>query len=355
MRGGFLPAALMASILFHGGVGIVVLSLEDGKQAQEARVKFRLMPPKAVVTAQVKKAEEEKKAEAPKPPEVKPAPKVEPPKVEPRKEPPKVEPPKVEPKAEQPLPEEPKPELPMELPKPRVEEKKVKPKAPKRVKPKSDAPDAKLLADAPKAGPKKGATIDLDYAMTGGTNSAGVQVVAGDGMDVEDDGSGQDGGSPAGSQDPADQLAGGGQDEWTDEESESAWGDQGASSGAGAARGPGASVGGGGSGGERKGMAGPPVKTVAAAAISKPAAVSKPVNVAYPEEVKPLEIQGRVSLQLTVSEAGEVVEVRLVRGLHPKLDQLSMDAAWKLEFSPALKDGKPVAVKIPYTFTFVLE
>ena len=83
--------------------------------------------------------------------------------------------------------------------------------------------------------------------------------------------------------------------------------------------------------------------------------MSKPVKAEYPQEVIPLGIQGRVYLELIIDESGKVVSVELTRGLHPKLDEAAKKAAWKLQFTPAIKNGKPVKQTLTYKFAFVLE
>jgi len=58
---------------------------------------------------------------------------------------------------------------------------------------------------------------------------------------------------------------------------------------------------------------------------------------------------------VTVDKAGKVADVRLKKGLHPVLDKTAIEAAWKLEFEAAMKEGKPVGVKITVPFLFILE
>ncbi len=83
--------------------------------------------------------------------------------------------------------------------------------------------------------------------------------------------------------------------------------------------------------------------------------VLRQVNVEYPERMKELGIEGRVVLELTVDGNGKVVAARVLTGLRAELDAVALAAARKLLFSPATVNGVPVKVKIPYTFTFVLD
>jgi len=317
---------------------------------------------------EAKKKAEQKKEEKKIPPKVEPK-KEEPKKEEPKKEEPKKEEPKKEEKPEIKPPEKPQEPRPPEAVKPKVRKDRKKQKTDKVEKKKVEEKKAeekkaeeKKAEEPPKEAPpgdgkKKGVPIDLAYAMdgtsTGGTGTgggSGVPVVAGDGMDLPDDGDdGEEAGGPEG---PADDGEFVDQDELYGEEDGLAPEDDGGTGGGSPGERAGKGVGG---GGDRKSARKARVKTVAAHKVSRSAAVSKGVDVPYPEEVKGLEIQGRVHLELTVDEKGKVVDVRLKKGLHPVMDNASMEAAWKLEFTPALKEGEPVAVKIPYVFTFVLE
>jgi len=75
----------------------------------------------------------------------------------------------------------------------------------------------------------------------------------------------------------------------------------------------------------------------------------------YPAKVRRLGIQGRVVLQLVVDGRGKVIRRRVIKSLHPLLDEVSLEAARSLRFKPGTLDGEPIRVKIPYTYVFVLE
>lgn len=75
----------------------------------------------------------------------------------------------------------------------------------------------------------------------------------------------------------------------------------------------------------------------------------------YPGEARRLGIQGKVVLDVVVDEAGSVARARVLRSLHPLLDEAALRAAKGLRFRPGRVGGRPVAVKIPYTYVFVLE
>lgn len=75
----------------------------------------------------------------------------------------------------------------------------------------------------------------------------------------------------------------------------------------------------------------------------------------YPAEARRLGFQGKVVLEVVVDESGRVARVRVLRPLHPLLDEAAVRAAKGLRFRPGRVDGRPVSVKIPYTYVFVLD
>jgi periplasmic protein TonB len=83
--------------------------------------------------------------------------------------------------------------------------------------------------------------------------------------------------------------------------------------------------------------------------------VLKKVDPDYPDRMKELGIEGKVVIELTVASSGKVKLAKLVKSLHAELDKLALAAAQQMLFSPALVGKTPVQVKIPYTFTFVLD
>lgn len=90
----------------------------------------------------------------------------------------------------------------------------------------------------------------------------------------------------------------------------------------------------------------------AAEAVVPPALVT-PSPAAYPEALKAAPVAGEVQLELLVDEGGRVAEVAVAQGGgHPALDAAATDAARRLVFTPATQGGKPVAVRLRYTYAF---
>lgn len=90
-------------------------------------------------------------------------------------------------------------------------------------------------------------------------------------------------------------------------------------------------------------------------AISQMPKVLKEVKPKYPEEARRLGIEGSVVLLLEIDEKGNVVSAKIIKRAGYGLDEEALKAAYQLRFSPAMAGSKPVASKIKYTFTFILE
>jgi protein TonB len=79
------------------------------------------------------------------------------------------------------------------------------------------------------------------------------------------------------------------------------------------------------------------------------------VRVPYPPESRKQGIQGAVIMNLLIDESGRVREVTLIEGPTTELNTAAMAAAKGFQFTPAMIQNKPVAVRIRYTYRFVLE
>jgi TonB family protein len=60
-------------------------------------------------------------------------------------------------------------------------------------------------------------------------------------------------------------------------------------------------------------------------------------------------------MNLLIDESGKVRDVSLIEGPQTDLNAAAMAAAKGFQFTPALIQKKPVAVRIRYTYRFVLE
>lgn len=93
----------------------------------------------------------------------------------------------------------------------------------------------------------------------------------------------------------------------------------------------------------------PPPKPKKLEPISLPEEAEAPVadaaNVApgYPEAARATGIEGRVILKIVISEKGEVSSVTVMRG-DPILAQAAVEVVKTWRFTPAMLEGKPIAV-----------
>ena len=78
----------------------------------------------------------------------------------------------------------------------------------------------------------------------------------------------------------------------------------------------------------------PAVKTVPAEITYKP----RPV---YTEEGRKLKIEGEVLLDVVFTAGGQIRIVKVMQGLGHGLDESAMQAAAKIQYKPALKNGQP--------------
>lgn len=79
------------------------------------------------------------------------------------------------------------------------------------------------------------------------------------------------------------------------------------------------------------------------------------VEFEYPKSMRMLGISGKVYLQLFIDKQGNVRNVVLMDSLHPALDKVAVENAWKIKFSPAMQRDKPVAVWYAFPVEFKLK
>lgn len=73
----------------------------------------------------------------------------------------------------------------------------------------------------------------------------------------------------------------------------------------------------------------------------------------YPNLAKQIGMQGTVSVQVLLNEAGKVVSAKAVSG-HPTLAPAAVNAAYQARFTPTKLDGQPVKVSGIITYNFRL-
>ena len=78
----------------------------------------------------------------------------------------------------------------------------------------------------------------------------------------------------------------------------------------------------------------------------------KPVAPRYPPKAWDADIEGDVVLLLEVDAKGKVIAAEVVSTPGHGMEIAALVAAKRMVFSPARIDGKPVKVRIRYTFRF---
>lgn len=75
----------------------------------------------------------------------------------------------------------------------------------------------------------------------------------------------------------------------------------------------------------------------------------------YPDRAKQEKVQGEVLMECVVKADGTVGDKKIIKALHPDLDQAAMDAAAQWLFEPGTRDGKPVNVLVTIAIAFTLK
>ena len=74
----------------------------------------------------------------------------------------------------------------------------------------------------------------------------------------------------------------------------------------------------------------------------------------YPELARKAEVEGKVSVLVTIDTMGNVVDASINHSEAPVLNNAAIEAAYQFKFSPALQREIPVMARIELSFTFTL-
>lgn len=88
--------------------------------------------------------------------------------------------------------------------------------------------------------------------------------------------------------------------------------------------------------------------------ISVPARLLSGASVPYPAAARQAEVEADVQVQLVVGVDGRVDEARVVRPCGYGLDEAALAGVRNFRFSPALRDGRPVRVRMRWPVQFRL-
>jgi TonB family protein len=92
--------------------------------------------------------------------------------------------------------------------------------------------------------------------------------------------------------------------------------------------------------------------------IFKPSEVSQKARILsrpepqYPEEARSNQVSGTVVLRRVFRADGQVTDLRVISGLPHGITERAMEAAKRIRFSPAMKNGRAVSqyIQIEYNF-----
>jgi len=90
-----------------------------------------------------------------------------------------------------------------------------------------------------------------------------------------------------------------------------------------------------------------------AAADRPPQATDQPAP-AYPFDVRKEQVEGRVTLQFTVTTDGRVANPVVLQASNWVFRDLALDAVKKWKYAPALKDGRPVTATVNQSIVFTV-
>jgi TonB family protein len=74
----------------------------------------------------------------------------------------------------------------------------------------------------------------------------------------------------------------------------------------------------------------------------------------YTEAARQYSVQGTVVVSVVFQADGQLTNLKIIRALPLGLAETAIEAAQKIRFSPAMKDGKPVSTRMMIEFTFNL-
>jgi vitamin B12 transporter len=94
--------------------------------------------------------------------------------------------------------------------------------------------------------------------------------------------------------------------------------------------------------------------TFAERAVDVPAHLVRAEPAAYPARARGDGFEGDVRLELVVSRLGDVESARVAQPAGHGLDEAALAAARTFRFTPAVKDGRPISVRVSWTMQFRL-
>lgn len=88
--------------------------------------------------------------------------------------------------------------------------------------------------------------------------------------------------------------------------------------------------------------------------VTAKARVKKKPDPKYTKDARKHAVEGTVVLRCVFSSTGEVKNIHVVSGLPDGLTESAIEAAKKIKFTPAMKDGHPVSMWMELQYNFHL-
>jgi protein TonB len=85
--------------------------------------------------------------------------------------------------------------------------------------------------------------------------------------------------------------------------------------------------------------------------VTPPKSIKKPIA-RYSDAARQLKLEGTVKMDILVSETGKVIDVKITKSAHPRLDEAAVKIVKEWLYAPAKKQGVAVRVWIPVSITF---
>lgn len=99
---------------------------------------------------------------------------------------------------------------------------------------------------------------------------------------------------------------------------------------------------------------GTPLDGVKAVSVQVPPQRVQQVPPRYPPLAQRARVEGDVLLEVAIGKTGDVIDVKVLRGLSHGLGDAAAEAVWKWKYRPATIDGQPVESTINVTVSFKL-
>jgi TonB family protein len=89
--------------------------------------------------------------------------------------------------------------------------------------------------------------------------------------------------------------------------------------------------------------------------VDKRALIVERIEPGYTEEAQRRKVEGVVILRAVLAATGEVADVEVSNGLPHGLTERAADAARRIKFIPASKDGRRVSQRVTLAYYFILQ